>query len=328
MGSFQSNSNNTFYLQNNDENKDEKCSMNFEVKNLKIFETIKTVTHISCDYKCLCRIAFCRKIGKFIVTDCEDSTLKIFDYDGNFIKTINPSLILRCPWAICVNNKSNEIFIADGKLGKILVFSAEFKYLREFGRRKVDLVECLTIDETLDDSDNDKPTLYAADYRNNLVTIWNSRNGVFKSKFNFQSPADIAVDKFKIFITSENNFQFLPNTRKLNSLKGENSIFVLDKTNFKVLNKIRFNNWLSPNCIYFDYKNNHLATIAFDIDEEMNVSKTRYLYVIDKDTFTCLYKIDLNIDKTSDMCIVEKDDQISALFSRGPFKPGICLIKF
>ena len=327
MGSFHSNSpKNIFYLQNNEILNEDKSSRNFELKSLKIFETIKTLTEISCEYKCLCRIAFCNKLGQYIVTDCEDKTLKIFDFDGKFIKSINPSLMLRCPWAICVS-KSNEIFVADGKLGKILVFNTEFKYLRDFGRRKVDLVECITIDEHIEE-DGDQSVLYAGDYLNNLVTIWNSKNGAFKAQFNIQSPADIAVDKHKIFITSENSFQFLPNTRKLNYLKGENSIFVLDKTNFKVLNKIRFNDWLSPNCIHFDNENNHLATIAYDIDESMNVSKTRYLHVIDKDTFTCLYKIDLNVEKTSDMCIVERNNEIRALFSRGPFKPGICLIKF
>ena len=152
-----------------------------------------------------------------------------------------------------------------------------------------------------------------------------SKTGAFKKQFGIDSPVDIAVDDCKIFITRDNSFKFLPS--KLDHLKGENCIFVLDKFYYNIMNKIRFNNWLSPNCIHFDKENNHLATIAFDIDDELNVSKTRFLYIIDKDTFTCLYKINLNVDKTSDMCIVESEGDIRALISRGPFKPGICLIE-
>jgi hypothetical protein len=314
MGSKHSNQKNSHYMPT----KDTKM-----YQNDKKFETIQSRRQINCNYKCLCRIAFSSQLKQYIISDCEDRTLKILDFNGNYLSSINPSSILKCPWAIFIH--ANEIFVADGQLGKIIVFNLQFKHLRDFGDDKIDLVECLAIDDIQQNEvENRLVFLYAADYRNNLVTVWNCKNGKFKDQFKVQSPCDIAVNENKIYISSENIFRFLPNTRRLNYVNGENCILVLDKFNYNLLNKIKCTNWLAPNCLYFDKVNNHLITIAFDIDEDMNVSKTRFLYVIDQDTLDCLYRINLNVDKTSDMCIV--DTRI--LFVRGPFSPPICMIEF
>ena len=308
-------------MQSNQKNNDDLKSNIFEINNIKTFDTIKSIKEINCDHKCLCRIAFSDMMNQFIITDCEDNTLKLIDIDGNYKRSVNPNSILKCPWAICISKSTNEIYVADGQLAKIIVFDIDFKYLRGFGDDKINLVECMTID---DNATSSEIFLYAADYRNSLVTVWNSETGKFKLQFSIQSPSDIGIAGDKIFITSENKFQFVSNTRKLDYLNGENCIYVLNKLNFDVINKIKLSNWLSPTCIYFDRQNNHLITVAFNIDDEMNVSKTRYLYIIDQDTLTCLYKVDLNIDKTSDMCIIDK----KILFCRGPFSPSVYMLEF
>lgn len=306
-----------------------------EMMNLK-YDSIKSIKSISYNFKWknyLCRARYFGLYKQYIISDCKYSRLKLIDIDGNYINSVNPNSIFKCPWAIYIN-KSNEIFVSDCELGIIVVLSSQFLILRHFGANKVGSAECITIDEdsSSDEASSQQPPsnnnlLYAADYDNNLITIWNSMTGDFVNEFEIKSPCDIGVYKNKIFVTSENNFSYCdPERRKLDTktLVSDNCIYVFDKKNLNLLNKIKLNDWLAPICLYFDVANKQLITLAFHIYNENSVSIGRYLYLIDLETYKCKHKVNLNIDRISDMCVVDK----KILLVRGPYEPSMYIVEF
>ncbi len=65
------------------------------------------------------------------VTDSDAGNIMVYDYYGNFIRSIGDSL-LKSPKGLCMNEQGH-IFVADSELNRIFAFDAEGRLLLQFG---------------------------------------------------------------------------------------------------------------------------------------------------------------------------------------------------
>ena len=71
-------------------------------------------------------------------------------------------------------------------------------------------------------------------------------------------------------------------------LISNNNIFIFQKDNFELKNRIKFDNWYLPRGLHVD-KEDNVFTIAHNIDKTLN----------------CIQRVNLNISKMNDMIIID-----------------------
>lgn len=298
-----------------------------------------SIEYNSKDYKCLTRInGFIHKnnpsLLTLIISDCDSNKINLLNI--NEINNKNNSnndlhgLIdynFKCPWAICVYMKKEQIFISDfnafDNKSRIIIFdsSNNFNYLKEFeSDNYLKLIECLFIDEN-------EEKLYASDYSNDLITIWNCNDDKYLNKIEVNSPSDCAINGNYLYVVSSEKLQSLEtiNTTTTNN-KDTNCIYVFNKHTYLLINKIRLDNWISPACILFDTVNNYLLTLALEFNSSSSSSQhvtfTRYLYYFDIINYSFIKKVSINIDRVSDAYLWKN----SLFILRGPHYPPLCVI--
>ena len=292
------------------------------------FLKIKETHSFDFNFKCLVRFAILNN-DTLVACDCESPSLKLIDINGNYLKSINPNKLLKCPWAIFIT-KTNTIFVSDSSLARIFVFNSNFELLRSFGLEDlVKFIEFICIDE--------EQYLYASDFHNSLVTIWDSRSGTLLKKIQINSPTEIAINEKHIFIASQSD------ENRLEIENGDSCIYVLNKSSYEIENKIKFANWLAPHCILFDADGNLLALalerecVKDRDDHETNfetkqcsdaaqkaTSCKTFLHLIDADNFSPISKLKLPVCNISHMALMKQ----KLIATHGPFHPSLFFIEF
>ena len=234
-------------------------------------------------HKFLNRISYFESKQQYLITDREDKTIKVLSNNGSYLGEFNPNLVLEYPFAIYVNNFTNEIFVGDYKKQCIYVFDENFGYITEFGHDIAKAPNTITIDKSTG-------FIYCTDYWYDKVTIWNAEkhnsnsyctNYTLNNHFTCDSPAYIQVAQDKIFIVSAIELETDETTLKLKGIKkGSNCIFVVDKFKLENLFEIRLNNWIEPYGLFIDSMLN-VYTSASELDLNNNISSAAYLFKFD-----------------------------------------------
>lgn len=162
--------------------------------------------------------------GVVLATDISLGCVHVFNKQKNTyfqIKQAGKEKLL-LPVA-AVSDKSGNIYVSDSKLGKVFVFSAEGKFVRELGRGEFQRPTGLAIDQALG-------RLYVVDTLAGLINVF-SLEGMFiykigapgESTGNFNHPTYIAVDKLgDIYVVDSLNFrvQILSKTGQFKEVLG------------------------------------------------------------------------------------------------------------
>ena len=178
---------------------------------------------------------------------------------------------------VAVLNGDEEIYIGDCAVHKIFVFDSNFVYQKSFGDERLKVPQYILID--CEDPVN--KYLYASDFSNDEITVWDTNNGQFIDTININSPFSIRFIQNEIYVVSPIEFK-LSTDQKVDKIeKGANCIFVLNKNKpYNIIKEIKFDNWLCPSSLHICNKLN-IYTIAYDLDQNGVKSEFKYLFVID-----------------------------------------------
>ena len=264
-------------------------------------------------------LIYLEKLDKLIICDKTKCELKIILSFGNF--KYQPEIhvfkheYIKKPRELCLGN-NNDIFISEHlNDDRILVFDVNLHYIRQI-RMKSMFVDKMKIDL----SDN-QYLLYISDWSDNKIIVRFSENGRFKCVINITGPTYVEFDSYFLYVTS---FPIFSRNRATDIVEGvqknSNCIFILNKSNYDVVKKISFDNWLGPEGLYLNNDFNIFTTASkFNRDkkessdffylyevtldgsvvrkfkfEDNSDEETRYTYICDRYVFVC-YETHLNI---------------------------------
>lgn len=241
--------------------------------------------------KSLSSCAYMKSKQQIVICDWKDECLKVVDLNGKYIGKYNANIRFFLPYAICISKK-NEIFVAGQCFSSIYVLNSDFQLVKEFNDELIRKPFSMAID----DNNNH---LYTSDYYNNMICIFDSQTGEYLNQIEINKPKHIALNDEHIFVISKN------------------SINVISKKepDYEIIHVVELNSWYLPRSIFIekiDYcKNDNimkLFTIAYNIDpnRHQNTSPTLYLLLISQNDFNCIQKTKLNVNRTNDMCIVDR----------------------
>jgi hypothetical protein len=166
---------------------------------------------------------------KIAMPDELNSIIHICDLNGNLIESRDPDGLIDQPIGICILNKDDgeiKIYIGDCAVHKIFVFDSNFTHRTTFGDDRLKIPQYILIDY---DSNLNTKYIYASDYSNNEITIWDTKNGNFIDSINVNSPFTIRFDANHIYAVSPTEFK-VDNNKKVEKIeKGANCIFILKK---------------------------------------------------------------------------------------------------
>jgi hypothetical protein len=234
-----------------------------------------------------------------------NSLIHICDLNGNLINSINPDGLIDQPIGICVLSKDDgteEIYIGDCSEHKIFVFDSNFTFKRNFGNESLKVPQYILVDG--DDEIN--KYIYASDYSNDEITVWNTENGELVDLIKVEAPFSIRFNAENLFVVSPAEFKLSEGENKVEKIeKGGNCIFVIKKNKpFDVIREIKFEGWLCPSALYISNKLN-IYTAAYDLNENGIKSEFKNLFVFDFNG-NILNKINLNhVQIIGDMLVLE-----------------------
>lgn len=235
---------------------------------------------------------------RIIIVDNTENSLKFIDHNGNYIITHNLNNQVKSPFAICMTK--NEIYIGSCETQEIYVFDTKYNLKRKFGKNVISNPYCMAIDEIND-------IAYIGDWETNKVYVWSLKKDELINNFTIDAPVAIKLTKEKLFILSRTTAKFNEYTKKFEKIEsGSNCIFSIDKlNNYRLIERIKFNNWICPAGLHYDTKNGFLYTIAYELDKDSKRSNSRYLFVLDN-KYDCIKKIYLNnVQFISDMTVID-----------------------
>ena len=262
----------------------------------QIFSKIKNVTAIDIPANFLSRMTILENENQIVFCDFDDQSIKVIDFVGHFLGSFNPGSLFDSPYAICCN-QYDDVYVADQIKKKIFVFNSKLVFKFEFTHNLIKMPYSMVIE-------NKSNHLFVADWRNNMITVWNAANGDYINNFKVFSPLNIIVNRNKkLFITSIE------------------CILVYDSQKLSFLNKIQINNWTNLRGIRFDYDEINLLVIA---RENKNYSESQCLFVIEENG-ELLQITELNNTKFIDFCVVDRNQ---ILLIRGSNKPTIYVFNF
>lgn len=220
---------------------------------------------------------------------------------GQFLDKLNPKSLLDAPSAICVNEKSNEIFIADRRNHKILVFNSDIAFLRKFGNKsKLNDPTDMVIDA-------EKNQLFVANYDNETVSVWDSINDNCINEFHIESPSNIRLNEKNIFILSNSESKIPVRTNQ------QNLIFLLNRSLLSIDKIIKIDNWCDLRGLYLD-RDTYIVTSAKE-----TANGFRFFYLIDfngklifKTNSNSVMLQDFLIVNRKNMFIIERNQNMNA----------------
>jgi hypothetical protein len=269
-------------------------------------------------YESICSASQLNSKDEIILCDSVSAVLRVLDstyYEQT--SYVNPDGRLHCPVSVCVNNHTNQIFVGDYNVSKVLVFNEDFKFISDFGHESIKKPFCVTVDEETNH-------VYVTDKRNDSVSVWMPADNrfVFSRTFTCDTPAHIKVFEDKLYIVSGIYYEMKKNTKQLKQLtKGKNCIFVFDKqVGTSPLSVIEF-----PGC--FDLRGLHVNK-QFLFTTARTSNDYRKLYRITCPDYDSKQYSDDICDGTvtvRDMLFVGNTD---VLFVRGKHVPPIHIASF
>jgi hypothetical protein len=221
------------------------------------YNEIKSSNSIDIPFELLVCLTYFDEMKRIIITDFNDRSFKVLDLNGNYLGSYNPDSVLEKPGPICVSNIAKEIYIQDHIFEKVFVFDTNFKYLREFGDERCQTPFGSCIDEVV-------CRIYLSSYLSNLVTIWNTKTGDYISELEVFSPTFISIFRSKLIIMSATETELFTQTNIETIIENENSIFIYNKFNYQLINKLKISNCIHPKGLYID-DNMNIYFTAYDI---------------------------------------------------------------
>lgn len=288
-------------------------------------KSFKTYQYDNC--LSLIRMKFINNSECILASDRRYKTLNLIDKNGNFIKLVKKMEHLTEPFALCVS-KMNKIYVGDHVDKKIIVFDQEFNCVNEFHNENLIESSSIAIDEYDDHDQHETGSLYVTSKFMNTITVWNSVNGAYITKFKINKPEFINVlDEHRLVVIGRQNNNsnnatnyFLADTTSVdnkNIIYSSNCIFIVNKHTFDIMNKICLNNWFDLKGLYIDH-NLNIYTCAKEYEEQFNnnitnnefrinnvqVKNFRYLYVFHEKSGYCLQKTKIELlSEANDMLI-------------------------
>ena len=196
----------------------------------------------------------------FFVFDFNDRSFKVLDLNGNYLGSYNPESMLERPGPVCVSNILKEIYIQDHVYEKVFVYDTNFNYLREFGDER-----CQTpFGSCLDEATN---KIYLSAYLSNIITIWDTQSGDFINDIEVYSPTFMHIFRNKLIVMSATESEIFNTKASMETaINNKNSIYIYNKFNYQILNKIKITNCIHPKGIFVDDCMNIYLT-AYDLED-------------------------------------------------------------
>ena len=218
---------------------------------------------------------------KIAMPDELNSIIHICDLNGNLIESKDPDGLIDQPIGICILTKENgdeEIYIGDCAEHKIFVFDSDFIHRDTFGDERLKIPQYILIDH---DKNLNSIYLYASDFSNDEITIWNTKNGAYIDSIKVNSPFTIRFDTDHIYAVSPTEFTLLDDKKVEKIEKGANCIFILKKNKpYDLVKIIEFSDWLCPSSLHICNEMN-IYTVAYDLDLNGVKSDFKNLFIID-----------------------------------------------
>jgi WD40 repeat protein len=215
---------------------------------------------------------------KLLISDPQSNQLHLLDLDGNILKSFNPCNLLKRPSGVCVlNSDTNEerIFIGDSEQNKIFVFDSKF-YLK----LKLKFSNGMQAGYMRIDNEFNKSRLYVCELVDDKITIWDSRNGKFINSIDVEAPKQIFFTLDNFYVSSAIGDALVINNKVIKINKGGNCIFEIEKRTLEIKRRI-IGNWYSPHLLTIE-SNGIFKIAAYAYDENLIISKCRYLQIIDQ----------------------------------------------
>ena len=206
--------------------------------------------------------------NKIAINDCGE--IKLFDVSMKHLQTLRDFDSHGC---FCSDDK-DRIFIENFPTEKILIFDLNLNYISDFPHLESHEPSSMQVD--VDVIPN---ILYASYSSQNKISAYNIETGKCENYVEIDSPRELIISQEYIYALSLTGYDKKKKTGEFQKLKfGSNCIFLLDKIDLRVLNKIVLANWLCPNGLYLD-KYANLITTAFQIENNF-VSTNRFIFVM------------------------------------------------
>lgn len=246
---------------------------------------IVAVKKLDMGYGLLARMSVLPRKERIIIVDNAENLLKIIDINGNIVDKIElkndeDTSYLHRPLNVC-QSTNNEIFITNFYKTSILVFDETFKYINE-------IENVVSSDNVIDfmHIDNYHPQLiYFSHNYYKKISIFNMTSLSKITEFDVDEPWNIKTSKANLYVVSMTFWDWQDKESRVfkTITRGSNCIFVFDKLTLKLVNKIKYDNWIRPEGLFID-KMDFIFTTAFHIDEiTSNVSQFRYLFIFNQE---------------------------------------------
>ena len=249
-------------------------------------------------------MAFCNNGTQIAMPDELNSIIHICDLNGNLIESKDPDGIIDQPIGICILTKEDgdeEIYIGDCAEHKVFVFDSNFTLKNTFGDNRLKIPQYILID----DENVTNKYLYASDFSNDEITIWNTQDGQFIDYIKVNSPFTIRFDASHIYAVSPTEFKLNDENRVEKIEKGGNCIFIIKKIKpYDVVKEIKFDNWLCPSSLHI-CNEMKIYTVAYDLDSNGVKSEYKSLFIIDLNGNICKKIILNDIQIIGDMLVFQ-----------------------
>ena len=217
----------------------------------------------------------CRE--RFLITSSYFKSIISIDKTGRWIEKRNPSGLMKCPFAICLDI-NNYIYVGDNKLKCIFVFNKFLKHLRTMCENLVKGFYDMIIDDK-------RKVLYATDLYNSIVVALDIEKNVIINTIDIGSPTFIGLISHSVIILSLNDV-----------------INVVNDKTFQLKFKFDINKGASISSLCTLREHNVIFLTSHEVLNENQKSKNVYLCIIkidNKATFT--RKIIMDIEQVNDM---------------------------
>ena len=98
----------------------------------------------------------------------------------------------------------------------------------------------------------------------NIVTIWDTKSGDYISQIEIFSPTFMSIFRSKLIIMSATESEIFTETNIETIIENKNSIYIYNKFNYQLINKLKISNCIHPKGLYIDDSMNIYLT-AYDI---------------------------------------------------------------
>ena len=217
-----------------------------------------------------------KRENKVISCDFNGAALYILNMNNEKIEKFEHYLITE-PSGLAVG-RNDELFVSECLLNNILVFDSNMNFLKQFPIQEK-LREALKMQIDLIDKKN---LLYISHKNHNKITVWNSQRGNLVNSIKLDAPSSMEFNDEFLYVVSYTEWDSVNNFGKLINIRsGSNCIFVLKKSNYEMVNKIKLDNWLQPFGLFLN-KCSNIITTVYEMDDNNMISSDRFLYSIDQ----------------------------------------------